>query len=90
MSKELYLHPFKRDAAPQIKQLPVVAASAALLPSHELATRVSHLNRLKARVMSALSANFENFSTSYLSKAAHASMHGFVKDDVLYLPMIYA
>ena len=100
MSKELYLNPFKRDAAPQPKPgaittppklLPAMPpADLRLLPSHELATSNLHLNRIKEKVLPALSAIFENFYTSGLSKAAGSPMRGFAKDDIFYLPMLWA
>jgi len=91
MSKELYLPPVRRDAAPPAQLLPATPPiDLRLLPSHELASHNLHLNRLKARALSALSAHFENFCTSGLSKAASSAMRGVVKDDILYLPMIYA
>ncbi len=97
MSKELYLSPFKRDAAPQPKPgsmpappklLPATPpADLRLLPSHDLAVSDLFLNSLKGRVLSALSANFENFHSSGLSKAVGTQMRGVVKGDALYLPM---
>ena len=77
-------------AVPPALLLPVAKAPAALLPSHELSAHNLQLSLLQARVLSALSAHFGNFYTSYLSKAAGSTMHGVVKDDVLYLPLIYA
>ena len=97
MSKELYLPPIRRlaallpkDAAPPAKLLPVAKAPAALLPSHELANHNLQLNRLKGNVLAALSTHFTNFYTSHLSKAASSAMRGVIKDDVLYLPMLYS
>jgi hypothetical protein len=87
MSKELFLNPFKRDAAP--KQISAVApADLRLLPSHELATQKSALSGYLGKVLPALSAHFKNFHASGLSKAAISSMHGSIKGDLVYLPML--
>ncbi|MFA5930098.1 MAG: hypothetical protein WC861_04405 [Candidatus Micrarchaeia archaeon] len=95
MSKELFLNPFKRDAAPPAKQLiadtsPAALARADLLPSSELAQPASRLLLIRKNVLFALRANFENFYASGLSRAASAPMRGFVKGDALYLSMLCA
>ncbi|MFA6907602.1 MAG: hypothetical protein WC263_02140 [Candidatus Micrarchaeia archaeon] len=96
MSKELYLppHGFHHHAARKDKPHPAHAqprmalARIGILGPDGPAGQSSQLPLIGKKVLFALSSHFKNFYTSGLAKAAGSPVHGLVKDDVLYLPMI--
>ena len=82
------MHPFRRkDAA---KPPPAPLARVGLLESKELASLNSNFPGFQKKVMAALRAHFKHFASSGISKAAGSSMHGVVKDNLLYLPIVCA